>query len=94
MGRRAEHAAGTSCPSMVTWHCFLPSPCLPHSPAESMIRALASDSRLWDTSVNVGSSVWVRSFLCSHLAPQGDLVAFCWDLPSFETLFSTPWHQP
>lgn len=55
-----------------------------------MIRALASDSSLWDTSVNVGSSVWVRSFLCSHLAPQGDLVAFCWDLPSFETLFSHP----
>lgn len=53
-----------------------------------MICALASDSSLWDTSVNVGSSVWVRSFLCSHLAPQGDLVAFCWDLPSFETPFS------
>lgn len=28
MGRRAEHAAGTSCPSMVTWHCFLPASAL------------------------------------------------------------------
>uniref|UniRef100_A0A8W4FIQ6 Calmodulin 3 n=1 Tax=Sus scrofa TaxID=9823 RepID=A0A8W4FIQ6_PIG len=43
----------------------LPSPtCLPpRTPAESMIRDLASDFRLWDKEVNVGSSVvWIFLF--------------------------------
>lgn len=61
----------------------LPSPtCLPpRTPAESMIRDLASDFRLWDKEVNVGSSVvWIFLFLFSsfHLpsTPQVDQVAF------------------
>lgn len=71
LGRRTEHAAGTSCPSVVTWHRFLPLPCLPHSPAESMIRTLASDSSLWDMSVNVGSSVWVPFLSLFSSGPPG-----------------------
>lgn len=72
-----------------------PPACPRTPPAESMIRDLASDFRLWDKYVNVGSSVvWVLffPFFCSfHLLPipPGRSSGFSWDLPSFETLFSS-----
>lgn len=97
MGRRTEHAVGTSCPFVVTWHRFLPASALtlpaPFS-GEHDPHALASDSSLWDMSVNVGSSIWVRFLSLFSSGPPGQSRCFCWDLPSFETLFSTPWHQP
>lgn len=79
----------------------LPSPtCLPpRTPAESMIRDLASDFRLWDKEVNVGSSVvWIflfpfsLHFICPP--PPGRSSGFSWDLPSFENLLSSTLWSP
>lgn len=86
MGRRTEHAVGISCPFVVTWHRFLPAsalPCLPHSSAESMIRA----PLLLTLASGTCQSTWaVQSgfvfFLPSHLAPQGNHVAFAGTCPA------------
>lgn len=105
---------GPSCFSVVTWlvpshlRClcpFLPPlpACLPpHAPADSMIRDLASGFRLWDKSVNVGSSVKLGRlgcfccvfpfsvrFLCPLPHPQVDHVAFSGTCPALRIFSST-----
>ena len=85
-GSSASWSAGPSRFPVVTW--LAPPPLPPRTPAESMIRDLASDFRLWDKEVNVGSSVvWIFLFPFS-------LHFICPPPPSFENLLSSTLWSP